>query len=248
MSSIAYRALRGACAVVAAAGLSACALHEGFPRPEVKSVGLAVTCGDTLRRDYYDLAYPANSNHASEPIPDWGLTDIARERVKTALPEAQIGELGVDPLKLMMIEMMRRTSSNFETRDYTRAFIGDAKQYDFLIAIVPAATGNRLAPYTGVGVHSHRGGTLFGTIDSKVKPLEAHAICEGIIYDRRSGNARHAVKVAAEPLSADIPPATALDYYPPETVAGFREPLSRLVRQTVDQIMPELVATPKPGK
>lgn len=247
--SLAARALRGAFAVAAVAALSACATHEGFPRDRVKSVGLAVTCGQVLRRDYYDLAYRANSNHAAVAIPDWKLTDAARERVQAALPDASIGNLGVDPLKLIVIHM--RWGSPFASaaeRDLTPAFVGDADRYDFLIAIVPTVSDSGLAPYAGTGIYSFRGGTLFGTIDSKVGPLTAHAACRGLIFDRRNATMRSGSWVATEALPADIPPTTALEYYPPETLARFRDPLERVVRQSVDGIMPQLVADPKPAK
>ncbi|SBW03874.1 exported hypothetical protein [uncultured Alphaproteobacteria bacterium] len=245
--SFVARVLRGPLAVVALAALGGCSVYQGFPRDDVTSVGVAATCGNVMSRDYYDLAYPANSNHGMLVIKDWELAAAARERVKAALPGARVGELEVNSVKLVITDMLRGNAfASAAEQDYARAFSGDVDSYDYLLAIIPSVSGPRNATYKGVGIRSRRGGTFFGTIDSKVEPLEAYAACRAILYDRRSGRARSAFGFASEPLPGDIPATTALDYYPPDTVARFRDPLDRMIRKSVDAIMPQLVADPQP--
>lgn len=247
-------ALRGAFAAAVLAGLAACSATPAsdfasdksarIPRGEIKSVGLAINCGSTLRRDHYDLAYPINSIGENIPIPDWKLTTIVHQEVEAALPDARIGDLEVDLLKLVMADMLQTNPFATKYKDYTRAFSGDIESYDYLLAIIPGPAGSKDSSYFGTGLRSRRGPTLLG-IEASVGPLEVHATCRAILYDRRSGAVRRAESFTHERLPTDIPSAVPFASYPPETVARFRAPLGRMVRRTAADIMTQLVVTPE---
>lgn len=227
--------------VVAAFGLSGCVtLNAPVPASRIASVGVAATCGNSVIRTYNDLAYGNNSNYARVQLPEWGLTEVERDSVAAALPGARVGAVGFDSRTLF-------TGLQGLYRGHTPAFFpgfrGDTAGYDYLLLISPHGAEASRGLAAGVSIHSYRRGTFFGVVDTQVEPLTMLAYCRGYLYDAHTGKllAQGEGTVRA-PLPGDIPRDTAWEYYPPETIARFRQPARDALAESVRQVMAGLVA------
>ncbi len=241
MSSNASRAARRmVVAALLATSLSSCATHEPLPPSEIASLGVASACATQIRRAHFDHDDPSNNRAAWAKIPGWKLDEGILEVVRESVPNARIGELGIN---LTLLKIADFGIKNGARSDLSRAFLGNTEQYDYLLAIVPSISGTQSQPELGTGVLSARSNTYYGLVKAENSPLFAHSICVALLYDNRKKLLVSEVKGIARETLADTAPTT-VDWgeLSPDARDGFLVPLHHVTQQSTRQIMAELIA------